>query len=581
MQATRKYLSTGYVIFILLFAFFSLQFWHYFKFDLEVYGRFPKSIFHIIGIGIPSLIFLAYQIFNKGSSYKVSFTDVFFLLFVGWSFVSVFYAVNRPLVLEGFYFRCCIFLVYLCAKIALSNHPEITNRVIKNGLLILGLFFIGHYLIGNFEEWLKLVDSDTSYQRVVRKLRSLIGTKNATGFFLLFIFILHYSFFSAQSKYKYLHHAFQALSVFTMILIGSRNVYISLAVFFIVNILLNRKAQQQITFKRIAIIAGIFVVFFLAIDTSKFIKHLSSDTLTPRLMMWEAAKENIAENPILGLGTFQYQTLPPVRDATNHIHPHNDYLRIWLENGIIGLLLWIMIWLIPFFKGILQWRLGLEADYQVNLIGLLAGLISFLSLLVFDGMLFNMPQQILVVLLIAKLDQSVGLSFTNTTLEKGVRYFMLSAGIFMIICGIFYSGAFLKNRKIHESALLLKEQKKYNPAIDKLKLIDTDLYHNHLKLPVMTEMGLVKKEKGKLEAGVQDLNAALDQYPFNEKTLTQISKMLIAQNKNDQAIPYLEKLLIIDQFNEFALYKCQKYYKRVKDEQKLKEVNHIIWILNK
>jgi O-antigen ligase len=93
--------------------------------------------------------------------------------------------------------------------------------------------------------------------------------------------------------------------------------------------------------------AGVAVLadFALSGGSHPFGATLLSRGSNQRLELAAVALEGIQENPLLGAGANMYRALfemyKPVELANSHIylHAHNDYLQIWLEFGLVGLLL--------------------------------------------------------------------------------------------------------------------------------------------------------------------------------------------------------------------------------------------------
>jgi O-antigen ligase len=64
-----------------------------------------------------------------------------------------------------------------------------------------------------------------------------------------------------------------------------------------------------------------------------------------RVVMWRNAWQIISEHPVLGVGTGSFKTAyarrvegTPGWQATLTGDPHNQYLKIWAEQGVFGLL---------------------------------------------------------------------------------------------------------------------------------------------------------------------------------------------------------------------------------------------------
>jgi O-antigen ligase len=71
----------------------------------------------------------------------------------------------------------------------------------------------------------------------------------------------------------------------------------------------------------------------------------------PRLLIWQSAFGVIKDNPILGVGTGdassklkeEFALRGYLEGYYDNLNAHNQFLEIWLENGIIGLILFLCI----------------------------------------------------------------------------------------------------------------------------------------------------------------------------------------------------------------------------------------------
>ncbi len=104
-------------------------------------------------------------------------------------------------------------------------------------------------------------------------------------------------------------------------------------------------------------------------------------TMSHRFMLYDIAWQQIKEKPLLGQGfhTYQYfqvrdQHAPHIGNATRFAH--NDYLQLWMETGILGLVLFISIPVTLIGMLIVIWQKITIPDRAI-LFALTTGLISF------------------------------------------------------------------------------------------------------------------------------------------------------------------------------------------------------------
>ena len=108
----------------------------------------------------------------------------------------------------------------------------------------------------------------------------------------------------------------------------------------------------------------LLLIFSFPISRNYFVQKVGLQDLSGQLRfnIWQGAVESIKEKPILGVGLDGYERLAPgyqkrfydpyngeLISVETHPYPHNLYLTIWLELGLLGLIVFLWI-LIKFFK---------------------------------------------------------------------------------------------------------------------------------------------------------------------------------------------------------------------------------------
>ena len=71
-----------------------------------------------------------------------------------------------------------------------------------------------------------------------------------------------------------------------------------------------------------------------------------------RMVIWSFTKEKILERPLFGHGIFSSKAIGDQYKIINHenkmlsaipLHPHNSILQIWLELGVVGIILFYFL----------------------------------------------------------------------------------------------------------------------------------------------------------------------------------------------------------------------------------------------
>ncbi|OIO34507.1 MAG: hypothetical protein AUJ70_00905 [Candidatus Omnitrophica bacterium CG1_02_40_15] len=125
----------------------------------------------------------------------------------------------------------------------------------------------------------------------------------------------------------------------------------------------------------------------------KSIPQISSSSNFIRAKLWKESLEMIKDYPLTGCGLNTYSVV--ARDYKSFdgggIYPHNSYLQMAAETGLLGLFAFLWV-LFSFFKMGLQ-HFNQKRDYLV--LGLLSGILAFLVQSFFDTNLYALQMVVL------------------------------------------------------------------------------------------------------------------------------------------------------------------------------------------
>ena len=123
--------------------------------------------------------------------------------------------------------------------------------------------------------------------------------------------------------------------------------------------------------------------------------NTSSESINERLVVWQESIGIIKDNPVLGVGpgnwkvTVPYYRIGGIRNDYGkivRIRPHNIYVQILTENGIIGFVLYYGSWVFVLVCAMIVLFKSKKSNQKLIMIMLIAGFASFAS----DGM-FSFP----------------------------------------------------------------------------------------------------------------------------------------------------------------------------------------------
>jgi len=144
--------------------------------------------------------------------------------------------------------------------------------------------------------------------------------------------------------------------------------------------------------KRIFIPLLLVLIMFLVLFVPKIMSDRSMGsrmeegifTLSGRIVYWKEAAHIIQAYPILGVGLNAYSLVAPKYKIIWGGYPHNCYLQLAAEMGLVGLM--AFLWMIfRFFQFGIKRAIVIEEDFDRHLmLGLLAGLFGYFVQSFFD-----------------------------------------------------------------------------------------------------------------------------------------------------------------------------------------------------
>lgn len=260
------------------------------------------------------------------------------------------------------------------------------------------------------------------------RLSAWYASPNYLAFFLAPSVLLGSRLFSYLQplRRKFLNSLLFALALIILgaaiFLTGSYTAWISITTALIIYFFLGYLSGVS-RHQNVMLILSLFVVFFIFIFLqSGSEKWQSLVTLSPRsslasrIMIWQSAAKIIYDYPILGIGVgrFQemylaYQKYFPLYLEWAVPQPHNLYLAVWLQTGLLGLagfILLIIFWLRKMFQ---LWQSSIQDEQAKKTSALfIALMVLFLLLGIADTPFFKTDLAFIFWLVLA-----LGIGFLN------------------------------------------------------------------------------------------------------------------------------------------------------------------------
>ncbi|MDO5760105.1 MAG: O-antigen ligase family protein [Bacteroidota bacterium] len=406
-----KQLSSIWVGVLLIFLFVIQIFPPILTNDVTSLRHFFISLFVIVGGG-----FLLFSLLrNKNKVVSVSSFPVikFWLLLILFMFVSILWAINR---IESLVVVNRWLLVLMMAFLLIVFLSDKTKRfhIFVYSAMVLALINVITCIASYY--YLNCAD----FPNKIPMINGGYGNKNIFAVCMMFkLPFLYYAFFRYKKVFRFLSLFLIFAICFCLPIISTRSAYICLVlnvlILLIYSLLYLVRLRKRSYFLKSCLIilfliggfvlGGYFVTYNYAhgkhkqensFDVSQRIKETGTGKSSKaRIGIWKNTITIIKERPFSGYGVGNYKVaIMKVETPQKHNfqvsdHAHNDFLEMCSELGIIGLLLYISIYLSMFVIGVkIIFARRTKEPYR------LLALLSLMLLFTYgNDALFNFPNE--------------------------------------------------------------------------------------------------------------------------------------------------------------------------------------------
>ncbi len=534
----------------------------------------------------PRLFFLSIFIFsfflylvlaNKELRIKIDAITLLFLIYALLSVLSVSWAQNKSLSIIEASKTLLFFSFFSIARYVLNaRNKALYIKLLK---VILFLFFLSLLPL-----IIQAIDLPGYSRLATYNISAISGHKNLYSSFVFLCLIYSLiGFFNTQGKWKMVFGVSSIAQFIIIIILQTRTVWLAVTVSVLVLIILhltkNKSRHILNEFGRKHVIGFILFsllvlnVFFLyafpkivdvllkEMPKSESVENIyDTSTLTERFLIWDKTFEISKENPILGVGgnnwqiAFPSKSLPDIYrvlslDVTFQ-RPHNDFLWILTEYGILGLNIYFS--LILCVLALLFWQLIVSEirDYRI----LFAGLIGFLCIAFFDFPRERIEHNILFYLMLAislALFENENISAINGRvfrIKRGVL--LLFAALFgmIIICTSLNFRGECYTKRLYSA----RANKSYSMVISNgSKALSFCYTIDPTSIPISWYRGNAYASTEKYQKALDDFRQAFKDHPFNHHVLNDYASSLVMNGMVDSAkILYKEAARINPRFPE-------------------------------
>lgn len=362
MKKFQDYVDVGFLIATLIIPFIP-------NFGrLDIVG--PQYLF----LSALLFIFITFKLFSSEAfKFKINYSIIFFLLFLIMALLSMFNSFN---LIESIIEVHKHFVTFFFLVITFSIFNINKNYIHTATLTLVGFLFVEtSYILNIFIENYSFENPPTR----LREFQGLAYNQNiASNSIMCKIPLTLYFLFKAKSKtYEYLLLTLLAISIFVLLIIGSRSTIYStyLLLISLIGLFIFSKKQNFLDLNRKLLLKPILIILSVFIFQNILYRNSTSNlqavnrslqlddySTNYRLKLWESSLEMLMDYPILGvgIGNWKIMSIKYGKENINQYevpkHAHNDFFQIIAETGILGGLFYILFFISPFYFVVINFK---------------------------------------------------------------------------------------------------------------------------------------------------------------------------------------------------------------------------------
>lgn len=506
-----------------------------------------------------------------------------------------------------------IFVIYSFAFISLvilrKSKPELYTilRFVSVGILI----FSGFAIVQTMP-----IIEDLFNDKKISISSELASTLSNKNFFSeVLVLLLPASFFallSDEKRFKVLHLFAFILASFYILILASLSCWLAVAVaLFVVGLafLFGRStkvaAGKKNSFAGIALVVGVIalgtVIFLkfpvgqnLKFKSEMMSKYLSDPTLLDqnvktnnnsvfdRILMIRNSLKMIADHPLTGAGLNNWKLLYPSygiggtevinSGAMNFEHPHNDYLLVFSEQGIIGLILYLLFFIFVFGVWITKWKSS-GSDERSFLLVILFSVVAFLVISLFSYPRSRIYTPVLLMFIISLLFRKENENEKTFSIQPVVA---IIAGVICLSCVIVTS--IRLNSEVHAKKLIIAKMKRnFARVIRESEKIDPFWYPIEVNsTSIDWYRGMALFYSGQILPALKEYQKAVLKTPYHIRTLNDLATAYEQSGQPDSAIVYYKRALSISpELTDARLNLSATYFNQNKIDSAYQTINYL------
>lgn len=322
------------------------------------------------------------------------------------------------------------------------------------------------------------------------------------------------------------------------------------------------------------------------VNPSEQLKMKSKDdpsSMEMRVIAWSKTFKMIEDNPVLGVGPGHWRICFPeygidefdqnVRDGVTHFQrPHNDFLWIASEVGIIGLLIYLAIFLFILYTAFVNFVESVEKDKRIFNGFLFASLIGYIIVLAVSFSRERVPHNIISLAMFAIVLFDKYGNLERKPKGSGKKIVVVIVGVLLLLSfgNSYLSYQFYRGDKAALAIKYFKEVRKNWRMVERSASKEDDSFYtlDPFGTPLSYYKGTARHQIGDLKMAHEFYKDAYTVHPNHLLVLNNLGTSYDLQGEHDAAIEMYEKALEISPRYFESLLNIAIIYYNKKDPQK-------------
>ena len=529
----------------------------------------------ILGFILYSRIYLNKQKLNF--SFLKLFLPLIFLAFILFVLLSF---LQSTVISESLYVFSKLvteLLFYLITALLLINKKLNLNNLFKS-IIIFSIIVVTIAIY----QMIIAIFSDQAFSLNIQSINSTITNKNLLSSLLFLTIPFSINFLNFNKLWKVISTILFLIILFMLWLIQTKAVVAAFLVFFLLMlcfILKYRKNNTKKLLTRTIIISFFSIIIFasiLTIQNKQSFSHLfNKNSAYSRFLIWENSKQMIEENTLFGVGAGNWKIEFPKYGLDKHSvkvkngltvyqRPHNDFIWVFSEIGIMGILLYLLIFFAVLYYLFRIIKESKEWVEKWKFATFFAGILGYMLIASVDFPIERVEHQILLLLIFSIVTAKY---YSNNEIKNGSKilvrlpYLLLIIILTVLLSFIVslnrYKGEYHTHKlyTAHHNSDWKKMIREANNAVNLFYKLDP------MSIPIEWYKGVALFSLGNINDAKASFEKAYDLNPYNIHVLNNLAACfeIIGDHKKAEEL-YLNTLSISSEFEEAILNLSAVYF---------------------